>query len=113
MSRAVENHVPELRRALVAAATRAAATETVMGGPSTSVATARARRTIRQARRLPLLATVLVLALLSAAVALAASGLIQTGAPVKPLPGQRFTPGRADGEPRRESADRGWLHRWS
>ena len=62
-------------------------------------ATLRVRRTIRHARRVPLLAAVLAVALLSAAVALAASGLIQTGAPVKPLPGQRFTPTTGYGVP--------------
>ena len=98
MSRA-ENHLPALRRALVAAATQAGATEGATGAVPSQVATARARRTIRHARRLPLLAAALAAALLSAAVALAASGLIQIGAPVKPLPGQRFTPTTGYGVP--------------
>jgi hypothetical protein len=91
------NHVPELRHALVAAATRRVAP--AAGATPAHAATLRARRTIRHARRVPLLAAALAVALLSAAVALAASGLIQTGAPVTPLPGQRFTPTTGYGVP--------------
>ncbi len=99
MSRATQNHVPDLRRALVAAAVRASVAESAAGAPPARVPTARARRTIRHARRVPLLAAALAAALLSAAVALAASGLVQTGAPVRPLPGQRFTPTTGYGVP--------------
>ncbi len=98
MSRIAGNHVPELRRALVAAARRAAVVDPA-DRATARVATARARRTIRHARRIPLLAAGLVAVLLSAAVALAASGLIQTGAPVKPLPGEHFTPTTGYGVP--------------
>ncbi|HEY3830605.1 MAG TPA: hypothetical protein VGL57_15550 [Solirubrobacteraceae bacterium] len=93
------NHVPELRDALVSAATRRVATDAAAGAVPVRAATLRARRTIRHARRVPLLAAVLAVALLSAAVALAATGLIQTGVPVKPLPGQRFTPTTGYGIP--------------
>jgi hypothetical protein len=54
---------------------------------------------IRHARRVPLLAAALAVVLLSAAVALAASGLIQAGTPVKPLPGEHFTPTTGYGVP--------------
>jgi hypothetical protein len=97
------NRVPELRAELVAAAVRLASADgadAVAGrGPTARVATARARRTIRHARRVPLLAAALAAVLLSAAVALAASGLIQIGAPVRPLPGERFTPTTGYGVP--------------
>lgn len=96
------NRLPELRGELVAAAERrAAAVDGASAGRDATarVATARARRTIRHARRVPLLAAGFAALLLSAAVALAASGLIQTGAPVKPLPGEHFTPTTGYGVP--------------
>jgi hypothetical protein len=84
--------VPGLREALLDAATRrAAAGARPAASASGGIATARARRTIRHARRLPALAIALAAVLLTAAVALAASGLIRTGAPVKPPPGEHFT----------------------
>jgi hypothetical protein len=96
------NRLPQLRAELVAAAVRSAATVdgASAGRDATArIATARARRTIRHARRVPLLAVGFAALLLSAAVALAASGLIRTGAPVKPLPGEHFTPTTGYGVP--------------
>jgi hypothetical protein len=114
------NRLPQLRSSLVAAAERRTVAEGLVAAdlaaprPGTDgyaprgggggfapaqLAAARARRTIRHARRAPLLAAGLAVLLLSAAVALAASGLIQTGAPVKPLPGEHFTPTTGYGVP--------------
>jgi hypothetical protein len=99
VTRGTGNRVPELRTGLVAAAERQAVAEATPAAVPARVATLRARRTIRHARRVPLLAAALAAVLLSAAVALAAGGLIQIGAPVQPLPGQRFTPTTGYGIP--------------
>jgi hypothetical protein len=96
------NRLPQLRGELVAAAVRrAAAVDGASAGRDATAraATVRARRTIRHARRVPLFAAGFAALLLSAAVALAASGLIRTGAPVKPLPGEHFTPTTGYGVP--------------
>ena len=98
MRSSAHNYVPELRDALVATAARRAAIDATARAPQARAATLRARRTVRHARRVPLLAAVLAVVLLSAAVALA-SGLIQIGAPVMPLSGQRFTPTTGYGVP--------------
>lgn len=88
------NRLPDLREALLIAAQRRA--EVVRLRPAQSQQS-RVHRTIRRAGPIPMLGAGLAAALLTAAVALAASGLVQTGAPVRGS--EHFTPTTGYGVP--------------